>query len=163
MSVSMDSGTYKKKLPKYDVAKDPLAIAPVPWSEVRKKPNFVPGIWEAEEIEDLSRYIDWHRNHPHCITPRPVKEDEDFRPADKKLDEGNPKLVYTKMPIYLPAMPKEFQYQELGAECDTDTVSLTAMEKEYNTIVYNKVEKEDPWYASYLLFKTLVTSERMWK
>ena len=108
---------------------------------------FVPGIWENEEIEDLSRYVDWHRHHPHCMTPRPIKENEDFRSADKKIDEGNDKLVYSKMPLTMlaPPVPKEFQPVALGKECDTDEVSLVAMKQEYETVLVNRFEKEDPW------------------
>lgn len=151
-SVSMDGGGgggWQKKKKKYDVTKDALALAPVPWNPKRPKPQFVTGIWEDEEIEDLSRYVDWHRNHPHCITPRAIKEDEDFRTGDKKLDEGNPKLLYSKMPGQAPPMPKEYQPLSLGAECDISTVSVIAMEKEYNTIIFNKFEAEDPWYVYY--------------
>jgi hypothetical protein len=147
VSIKEDGGLFKKKKKKYDINKDPMALAPVPWNDRRKKPDFVPGIWEDDEIEDLSRYIDWHRLHPHCVTPRPIKEDEDFRSADKKLDETNPKLVYTKVPGQVPPTPKEFMPPMLGADCETDTISVMTMEKEYNTIIYNKVELEDPWYG----------------
>lgn len=147
MGDSGGGGGWQKKKKKYDVTKDALALAPVAWDpRTRPKPNFVTGIWEDEEIEDLSRYVDWHRTHPHCTTPRPIKEDEDFRTGDKKIDEGNPKLLYSKMPGQPPPLPKEYLPPPLGAECDIDTVSVIAMEKEYNTIVYNKFVAEDPWY-----------------
>ena len=148
-SVSIDNsgGGWKKKKPKYNVAKDPMALAPVAWSPTRPKPDFITGIWEDEEIEDLSRYVDWHRHHPHCVTPRPVKEDEDFRTAEKKLDEGNPKLVYTKVHGQIPPTPVQFLPVDLGSECDLDSVSIVAMEKEYAEIIHNKFDCEDPWLA----------------
>ena len=142
---SSDAARWKKANP-YDVNKDPMALAPVSWSPQRRKPDFVTGIWGDLEIEDLSRYVDWHRQHPHCVTPRPLKPDEEFLTVDKKLDEGNPKLVFTKMPGHIPPTPKEFQPPLLGGDCDTDSISVIAMEREYEQIIYNKYEREDPWY-----------------
>lgn len=107
--------------------------------------EFIPGIWEKEEIEDLSRYVDWHRQHPHCSTPRPIKEDEDFRPVDKRLDEANPKLVYQKMPGQVNPLPREFTLPALGAEADLDEVSVAALSVEYEQIILNRFEREDPW------------------
>ncbi len=106
---------------------------------------FISGIWESEEIEDLTRYVDWHRQHPHCITPRPIKEDEDFRTAEKKIDEGNPKLIYQKMPGQPNPVPREFHPTQLGRECDLDEVSVVAMEKEYQQVLMNRFDNEDPW------------------
>jgi hypothetical protein len=142
-----NTAVYGKKKIKYDVTKDKLALAPVPWSPARPQPTFVPGIWEKEEIEDLSRYVDWHRQHPRCITPRPVKENEDFRTGDKKFDEGNPKLIYSKMPGQLNPIPKEYLPPPMGVDCDTDTISVVAMEREYNEYLVNRFDREDPWYA----------------
>jgi len=53
-----------------------------------------PGVWAEAEEEEITRYIDWHRNHPQCSTPRPIKENEElFSEAavitGKKIDEGN--------------------------------------------------------------------------
>lgn len=105
----------------------------------------MPGIWEKEEIEDLSRYVDWHRQHPHCITPRPLKEDEDFRSNDKKIDEGNAKLVYQKVPGQTNPLPKQFLPTPIGRECGTDEVSVIAMSVEYEQILLNRFDREDPW------------------
>jgi len=163
-SMAADGGWQKKKK-KYDVTKDPLALAAVEWGPNRPKPvsifratvcpvfisplsriqEFISGIWENEEIEDLTRYIDWHRNHPHCITPRAMKEDEDFRSADKKLDEGNPQLVYQRMPGGPAPIPEEFYPPQLGKNGDVDEVSVIAMEREYEQVLLNRFDHEDPW------------------
>jgi len=47
----------------------------------------------VEEEEEITRYIDWHRRHPHCSTPRPIKENEELYTeaaitTEKKVDEG---------------------------------------------------------------------------
>ena len=110
--------------------------------------HFVTGIWEDEEIEDLSRYVVWHREHPHCITPRPLKPNEDITEnpgADKKMDEGNPQLVYTRQPGQPPPIPKEFFPSTIGKDGDTDEASVVALKTEYDMILFNRFDREDPW------------------
>jgi hypothetical protein len=40
------------------------------------KALFGKDVWTAEEEEELMHYIDWHAQHPRCISPRPVKPDD---------------------------------------------------------------------------------------
>jgi hypothetical protein len=57
-------------------------------------------------------------------------------------------LVYTRLTNRPNPVPKEFLPTSLGADCDIDEVSVTAMTLEYNQEVFNRVDREDPWYAA---------------
>ena len=41
------------------------------WTSDAPRPFVDPTIWDDRETNDrLAVYIDWHRRHPHCVTPR---------------------------------------------------------------------------------------------
>lgn len=108
------------------------------------------GIYNEESTYELERYLDWHRRHPHCVTPR-RKENA---PLEGVLiaDEEDPKLVYTQSPGKLPQIPIEFQPPRLGIDCDTDEVSTIAIETEYKRNIAYITDYDDPWYDVAYLF-----------
>lgn len=145
-SVAMGKAKFTQKV-KYNVYEDEFAIAAVEWSADRPKPEFTPGAWPEDVIEDLARYADWHRQHPNCASPRALLDDEGAF-GDRKIDEGNPKLFYTGSGSTAPPpLPREFQPTGLGLDCDVDEVTSVAMSYEYSERLRNQYDNEDPWYT----------------
>lgn len=105
----------------------------------------MPGIWNDEEIEELSIYCDWHKNHPHCISPRLINEKNMEVAGDRIIDENNPNYFYTRAVIQEKPLPPELAVPPIGHECDTDEVSTIALKVEYDKFL-GKKDAEDPWY-----------------
>lgn len=107
-----------------------------------------PSIWENDVAEELAKYIDWHREHPHTITPRKAKYGPDGEiMGGQYFHEDDSSLVYSHngskplppMPLYAPS--------RIGVDCDLDEVSTIAMRTEYSEqLLYNAVH-DDPWYS----------------
>lgn len=108
--------------------------------------QLTPKMWDEDDEEDLISYIDWHRRHPHCITPRNMAENQVHPIGEQIIDEENPRLFYTKSGIRgKPADPR-FLPPELGKDCEVSTVSALAIEYEYGTRIQYGMESDDPWY-----------------
>lgn len=45
------------------------------WLSDHPKPHIEDAIWGRNGAEDLAFYIDWHKRHPHCNSPRIPQED----------------------------------------------------------------------------------------
>jgi hypothetical protein len=106
--------------------------------------EITPGLWREDEAEEIAKYIDWHSNHPHCITPRKITEDDGQVIGRQKIDEANPGKFYTANGIKVAPIPKEYFPTKLGLEGDIDEVSVTAYTREYRTHVQQSTE--DPWF-----------------
>lgn len=108
--------------------------------------DLTPGLYLDQAAYELERYLDWHRRHPHCISPRPRDAEVGEKMTGQILvDEEDPNLVYTRSPGKLPPVPKEFQAPQLGVDCDTDEVSTIAMKSEYKKVIAYITEYDDPW------------------
>ena len=62
----MKKGTTKKKKisGKFDEFKAKEWLSDLP------KPNVPDELWGKRGAEDIAFYIDWHKRHPHCNSPR---------------------------------------------------------------------------------------------
>ena len=96
---------------------------------------------------ELWGYIDWHRRHPHCVTPRAADADTKSKLSGTTLvDEENPNLIYSKNGIKRTHVPLEFKPTKMGVDCDTEEVSTIAMSTERNKVLNHITEYDDPWY-----------------
>jgi hypothetical protein len=75
--------------------------------------ELTPGIWQAEDEYEITKYIDWHTRHPHCVTPR-AKDAPGKVIGEIMIDEENPELVYSKTPNKKLTYFPEFQPTTLG-------------------------------------------------
>lgn len=106
-----------------------------------------PGVWDDQSTYELWGYIDWHRRHPHCVTPRLADAESKSKLSGAQLvDEENPNLIYSKNGVKKTHLPPEFKPTRLGVDCDTDEVSTIAMSTERNKILNYITEFDDPWY-----------------
>jgi hypothetical protein len=104
-------------------------------------------IWDEDDEDEIITYLDWHRRHPHCITPRPLNSTQDNVVGEQMLDEENPTLFYTKNGIKLNPVERKFQLTALGADCDISTVSEVAAEWEKTSRIQYHMQHADPWYS----------------
>lgn len=95
-------------------------------------------------MEDLAVYIDWHRAHPHCDSPRAMRDGIVY--GSQMRDEEDPTLIYTRMNNKPAPLPKMFVPNEVGRDCDIDEVSTVALtlERQNNLMVLS--DYDDPWY-----------------
>lgn len=94
----------------------------------------------------MKLYIDWHRRHPHCESPRPLVIAKDKLSHKSAVDEENPNMCYSIYDVKLAPIPKEFYPPEIGLDGDIDEVSTIAMNLEYDSQIDYRRSYEDPWY-----------------
>ncbi len=103
-------------------------------------------MWDERTAEELAKYIDWHKRHPHCVTPR-INENAPAETKSKlKKDPENPGKVYTDNNIKLNPLPPDFFPTHLGIDCDVDEVSSVAIRTEYDELGFYMENNDDPWY-----------------
>ena len=120
------------------------SIPPIKWTKERPRPEFAP-IWDDETVEELAKYVDWHKRHPHSITPRKLQETGGHVLGKKILDEENPDFYYTENGIKIKPLKQEFLPAPIGADADLDEVSSVALRTEYQS--YIEHTNEDPWFV----------------
>lgn len=120
-------------------------------------PIFDPFIYQNvgnDKMDDLGTYLQWHRDHPYCSTPRAPRRgvesqiaagttfwcDEDSEYAGKVYIKFSPKKESD--------IPEEFNNKPIGGAGDFDEVSTTVKKYEdflrYND--YDFDDFEDPWW-----------------
>lgn len=96
----------------------------------------------------MEKYIDFHRRHPHCTTPRlnatlPLEEGET---AARLVDPELPGMSFTEVRHRPPPLGQEFIPKDLGRDADIDEVSTVAMVHEQLSVLSYLEEHDDPWY-----------------
>lgn len=104
-------------------------------------------MWSEDVEDDLITYIDWHRRHPHCITPRPLNSSQEQLVGEQILDEENPRFFYTKNGHKAREIDPTFQSLPLGKDGDLSTVSVIADEEEHRSHISYITRFDDPWYC----------------
>ncbi|RYH13863.1 hypothetical protein EON65_34655 [archaeon] len=121
--------TKKKRVP---ISQQPGALPGVSWSPDRPRPTITPSIWTDDEAEEIAKYVDWHRTHPHTVTPRKAQMTADGEViGGKYFHEDDSSLVYSHIGFKPNPLPEEFQPRFIGIDCDTDEVSVVASRSEY--------------------------------
>eukprot|EP01038_Epipyxis_sp_PR26KG_P013517 gene13517-18135_t len=120
----------------------------IEWNAARPQPVVSTEVWSAVEAEELRQYIDWHRSHPHCITPRLIKNEQGALIGDQVRDENNPKQFYSKNGLFANPVPKLYHPTTLGVDGDIDEVTVIMVNKEYNELydMRSRGSYEDPWF-----------------
>jgi hypothetical protein len=121
-------------------------------------PYFDPMYWSVDTIPDIQRYVLWHRQHPHCHSPRPLNSD-DLKNKHKvrfMYDEHDDNLVYFKVHGYEESkLSKDYQPNMIGSNCNTELISQLAlnlrekkhlMRHKYNNQRYEEFDFYDPIY-----------------
>lgn len=120
------------------------------WISHHPKPDIPDDIWGKRGAEDLAFYIDWHKRHPHCNSPRvPDASIGETRLNALYKDEHDPKMYYvhTNFGEYaIGELPIQFQKPLLGDNCDTESVTQKSTQLELDQKHINLRDYEDPWY-----------------
>ena len=145
MSTKKKSVKKKKKISnKFDEFKEKNWVSELP------KPDVPDDIWGKHGAEDLAFYIDWHKRHPHCNSPRIPDRDIDTRLKSNMFkDEHDPNLYYVKTnygDAAVGELPKEYHPNYLGSNCDTESVTHVSTRLELEQKIINLRDYEDPWY-----------------
>eukprot|EP01040_Poterioochromonas_malhamensis_P019565 gene19565-23140_t len=124
------------------------ALPDIPWSPQRPRPELTPSIWGPEEAADLEKYIDFHRRHPHCTSPR-LNRDlplENGEVGARLVDPEIPHMSFAKLHFKPPPLSQVFEPRMLGLDADLDEVSTVAMIHEHESVLSYMDEHDDPWY-----------------
>ena len=57
-------------------------FVPLPWKSSLPKPLVCDDVWGFEGAQDIAFYIDWHRRHPNCSSPRKLAHGEVPEPGE---------------------------------------------------------------------------------
>eukprot|EP00981_Chlorochromonas_danica_P006890 scaffold1503_cov150-Ochromonas_danica.AAC.3 len=135
----------KRKIPLSEL---PGALPAVTWSPDRPRPELTPDIWTEEVGEEICKYIDWHRRHPHCLTPRKVKYGPNGEAIGGTLfHEADPTLAYSTSGYKEVPLPSHYLPSSLGVDGDLEEVSSVATRQAYEEkLLYNQLHDDDPWY-----------------
>ena len=120
------------------------------WLSNLPKPDIPDEIWGKRGAEDLAFYIDWHKRHPQCNSPRiPDRNLDETRLNAMFKDEHDDKLYYVKTNYgdnSVSALPPEYKPKTFGTNCDTISVSHLSTKLESEQKIVNLRDYEDPWY-----------------
>lgn len=144
MSVSLSAPSSKKK----SVAKKVFPV--IEWTEERPRPHFIKNLWKPDVEEELVRYIDWHRRHPHCITPRPAEGNTLI--GDQRYDEDDQTKYYIKTntkvdPITDPMFLPNNTYAADGNISVATSKASKIERRNYLSLLKIDDPDEDPWFV----------------
>jgi ankyrin repeat protein len=109
--------------------------------------QFLTPIWDDRTAEELAKYIDWHKRHPHCVTPRLNPHADTDAKSKLRIDPENPGKVYADNNVKINPLPPDFFPSELGVDGDIEEVSSVAVRTEYDELgYYLDNNHDDPWY-----------------
>jgi hypothetical protein len=143
---AQSNAPHRKQKPKLSEMEG--SLPPVKWSKDRPKPALSFGVWDDDTADELAKYIDWHKRHPHCVTPRKLEEGaggNGHLAGKKMIDEENPDFFYGESAIRMKPIPKEYLPAPVGGDCDMESVSSFVTKTEYRS--YHSYQEEDPWFV----------------
>ncbi len=122
-----------------------------PWKSPHPKPHFDKDIWTIRGADKLAEYVDWHKRHPHCTTPRKISaaDNNDKQIRTSYTDDDDPSREYFDSGFTAPPISQEYLPPEFGKDGDLSTVYKTAveLEREQFCIAFSEYKNDDPWYT----------------
>ena len=122
-----------------------------PWKSPHPKPHFDRDIWTIRGADKLAEYVDWHKRHPHCTTPRKISDvdDNDKQIRTSYIDDDDHSREYFENGFIVPPIIQEFLPTEFGKDGDLSTVTKATvkLEREQFCIAFSEYKNDDPWYT----------------
>lgn len=109
--------------------------------------RFTAFVWD-KEIPKLEEYSKFHREHPHCSTPRTRTMNMEglISAGTLVVDESNPNIVYGKVIRRGVKVPIDYRTKTLGVDADFNEVDSVATEHETSLRYEKNSQHADPWW-----------------